>query len=469
MGRMTASRWHMAFEPRRFLEQVDLQALLKRNEYFQEARTSGVERQCFQCSRRQKSGLVLLDSAFLCEECFEGIATVSYPEKYEQARRRHLIEQQARRCAREALLTSRPTLPERVWAPMLGAASGLAGFLWPWAFVLAGAFVVISVAIDRWAAGKLREWKQAVSLWDEANPDPEAPEVLHFHDPRAELTEADERVLRIFEYWPGYPPYWNALTALVRERDARTCQVTGCPSRTVLHCHHIRPMSEGGAHRPNNLVSLCAFHHALEPAARHERTWQDIRNQYFTLVSSHRRRNRAAPGDHLVRPFLRRVKLATIADLVGLSRHFGLSCARCHGTDLTFTLVEASSRVRVLCRGCGRSLEGPLGLPEETGPRLAELFPATQNAGRWKARWDVLAERRGATWKEWCQPTVAGRQGPTARASSSSSAPPRCPRCCSAMRLIRPGPTDNWRAFWGCSQHRLTGCPGKVEALVNRG
>jgi ssDNA-binding Zn-finger/Zn-ribbon topoisomerase 1 len=39
---------------------------------------------------------------------------------------------------------------------------------------------------------------------------------------------------------------------------------------------------------------------------------------------------------------------------------------------------------------------------------------------------------------------------------------PVCPKCGSEMRLVKPQGSDHWKAFWGCSKYRVTGCKGSI-------
>jgi hypothetical protein len=45
------------------------------------------------------------------------------------------------------------------------------------------------------------------------------------------------------------------------ERDGWRCQVPGCGAYEALHLHHIVFRSHGGGDEPENLVTLCDFHH----------------------------------------------------------------------------------------------------------------------------------------------------------------------------------------------------------------
>jgi hypothetical protein len=44
-------------------------------------------------------------------------------------------------------------------------------------------------------------------------------------------------------------------------RDQNQCSIEGCHSRYRLQPHHIRQRSHGGSHHPDNLITLCWFHH----------------------------------------------------------------------------------------------------------------------------------------------------------------------------------------------------------------
>jgi hypothetical protein len=52
-----------------------------------------------------------------------------------------------------------------------------------------------------------------------------------------------------------------ALRALVMARDLGMCAISGCRSRYRLQIHHLHPRSRGGSHHPDNLLTLCWYHH----------------------------------------------------------------------------------------------------------------------------------------------------------------------------------------------------------------
>jgi hypothetical protein len=53
----------------------------------------------------------------------------------------------------------------------------------------------------------------------------------------------------------------GAIRNRVLQRDGHGCVIAGCSSRTRLQPHHLVPYSRGGTHHPDNLVTLCWYHH----------------------------------------------------------------------------------------------------------------------------------------------------------------------------------------------------------------
>jgi len=54
-----------------------------------------------------------------------------------------------------------------------------------------------------------------------------------------------------------------ALHRAILHRDNNTCRADGCNSRNRLQTHHITPWSEGGPTDPDNLITLCWYHHHI--------------------------------------------------------------------------------------------------------------------------------------------------------------------------------------------------------------
>jgi 5-methylcytosine-specific restriction endonuclease McrA len=54
-----------------------------------------------------------------------------------------------------------------------------------------------------------------------------------------------------------------ALRRAIIHRDGNACAGDGCPSTHRLQVHHLLPWSEGGTTDPENLITLCWFHHQI--------------------------------------------------------------------------------------------------------------------------------------------------------------------------------------------------------------
>lgn len=103
-------------------------------------------------------------------------------------------------------------------------------------------------------------------------------EKIHLTEPTSEAQyEANESKYRNY---PGdYPPDWEWRSHKVKERDEYTCQASpekvGLPTcskvgrEEELHAHHIIPISKGGKHSFENLITLClSCHDKLHPHMR---------------------------------------------------------------------------------------------------------------------------------------------------------------------------------------------------------
>ena len=458
--------WHTDFNPQKFLSRVSLTQLIERNEAYNESSVTNAKSPCVFCGKTSERGILLNDKSFLCQQCYSDVALISYPERYETLRRQFVIAREARRLAWEGFREKLEHKSEESSLVFLGWASLLLTLANPVFLILTAILLVIGYAKNDANKRKTDEWLGRKSAWEQANPEPREPELKHFHDPTAQLSEKDRLVLKIFNHWPGYPPFWKYLRTVVISRDSNRCQVTGCPSRLELHVHHMRPVAEGGTHTPDNLVSLCDFHHALEPEKGHERIWGKIKTRYFTLVCGHERSNRASHGTHVVRAHLRRLQLVTIEELRELTKTYGFCCPTCNETNIKFILFADRNIVRVECPSCNKSTEGAQQLTEETGPMLAEILAVSRNKGRGKARWDMLAERKSATWGVWSGQAASAKRKVYKEKVETSKSAPSCPKCGSPMKLIRPRPTDTWKAFWGCTQYNVTGCKGSARHVT---
>lgn len=84
--------------------------------------------------------------------------------------------------------------------------------------------------------------------------------VARLDEIRARTLSTNAVLERIHDVWPNYPPDWEQRRALVRDRDGSCCAECGVVS--MLQLHHRRAIREGGTHRLDNLILLCAACHA---------------------------------------------------------------------------------------------------------------------------------------------------------------------------------------------------------------
>ncbi len=55
----------------------------------------------------------------------------------------------------------------------------------------------------------------------------------------------------------------NHIRRYVAWRDQGQCSIEGCHSTYRLQPHHIRQRQHGGTHHPDNLITLCWYHHHI--------------------------------------------------------------------------------------------------------------------------------------------------------------------------------------------------------------
>ena len=53
----------------------------------------------------------------------------------------------------------------------------------------------------------------------------------------------------------------RAIRNRVLQRDGHRCVIAGCNSRTRLQPHHLVAYAQGGTHDPDNLITVCWYHH----------------------------------------------------------------------------------------------------------------------------------------------------------------------------------------------------------------
>jgi hypothetical protein len=71
-------------------------------------------------------------------------------------------------------------------------------------------------------------------------------------------TDGDKGPIAVTHQTETIPP---AIRAWILHRDRGTCSIEGCRSRNRLQIHHIHQQHLGGDHDPENLITLCWYHH----------------------------------------------------------------------------------------------------------------------------------------------------------------------------------------------------------------
>ena len=75
---------------------------------------------------------------------------------------------------------------------------------------------------------------------------------------RVVYTDGDQGPIAVSHLTETIPP---AIRAWILHRDQGQCSIEGCRSRHRLQIHHIQEQHLGGNHDPENLTTLCWYHH----------------------------------------------------------------------------------------------------------------------------------------------------------------------------------------------------------------
>jgi hypothetical protein len=86
----------------------------------------------------------------------------------------------------------------------------------------------------------------------------------------------------------------SAVRRRVLYRDGHRCVIAGCRSRSRLQPHHLTPYAQGGTHHPDNLVTLCWYHHHIVIHQQGRRIDPDSPAQRRTFIRE-RHPTRAGP------------------------------------------------------------------------------------------------------------------------------------------------------------------------------
>jgi len=443
--------WRDRYPYLEYIRHVDVRTLIEANRVCDTgADSSGaVPENCILCDRPASpdNAVRLNHGKWVCGTCFVELQRTRYPEKYQRLYEEHLIAAEAWKraagdLAKELAATYSTAglrarvVTTRVWCwivIVLGVITSFGAPIvgLPLALISGIVLAVSTSSLNGEIARRKGEAVKAKEQWLAKNPPPSESELRDFHDPQAELTDRDRRLQDIFDYWPGYPPYWQYVRRIVLARDER-CQITGCPSRTEIHVHHRVPLAKGGSHRPENLVALCAFHHGLQPDVGHERVWAEITTRYFTGVCAQLRAG--VP----VRAHVRRLGLVTQQELLEILRFHGVCCPDCGSELLGLSVDYYSNKVSVTCSECGLQKMLPQKLTEETGPQLCEEWTPKQNIMSASVDWELMNGKRRR---------VGVRKGSRRNQTRARSRSPKCPLCGSLL-TVRDG---RYGKFWGCT------------------
>lgn len=430
--------WQKRFSPRRYLSSIQIESILPKNILHSDNAIHAMNGNCYFCGLNRGIGLVLSDKSKLCVECFNVIQYIELPEKYESIKRTYLLDHKAWSLAKYEFEqdVKKKDFSDKLF--LYGFYSLFISYFGIKLLSIGGTLLIVGIIVKS-------VFERRRSKWENQNPEPKKPLLKGFHEASEELTEYDKKVLKIFVHWPGYPPFWKSLREDALRRDGYKCQINGCPSRLSLHVHHIKAISNGGAHVRSNLVSLCELHHALQPEDGHKLIWEDIKNEFFTYVRNHQRMNRTGSGYHDVKPHLRRLKLIDIDEIKDICKYHSLSCHDCGSGGLSYKMSIENQIITVNCKNCGRHNVIPRLLTEETGPLFClSLKPVTNVRSQF-----INDEMLSRTYDN-VSPT---KKGIGKRTKTKNENQLLCKKCGSRMVLRTPPPNKFWQPFYGCSSY----------------
>jgi len=440
----------------KLIRRVDAKSLIQANQIFNEARgrAQNPDARCVICEAKlaSKEAVRLTNGSYVCESCFEDIKTVKYPEIYQARYECFLAESEAHRQVKQEFESKlRKSTKLSVLQTAMGVSQAVATISTIVAFLMVSRLKTYGFAVSAccwasmiliWRAARIAQRERAEELdrWNKDNLPPVSPVLKEFCDPNAQLSQRDRMLIEVFDYWPGYPPYWTFIRAQILKRDGSRCQITGCPSRTELHIHHSKPLAAGGSHKHENLITLCVFHHGLQPEPGHERVWGRIQNDFFSMVRAHLR------NGFPVRAHVRRKELADKLTLETIAEHHGFGCSSCKSDKVQIQVDQANNEIQIECSSCGDDWSFDQKLPEESGPQIAETLKVARNHGRGKVDWSLLETIRKPRYRP-----LHKRKAPDRRTSLVSTKPKRtkCPKCGSDLDL-KKGKFGN---FYGCTSY----------------
>lgn len=137
--------------------------------------------------------------------------------------------------------------------------------------------IIVIVLVVIYALFKLFTTRSPEQPEKERRVEPKTSEKIRDEQLTEAQYEANEPKHR--DYPSDYPPDWEWRSSKVKERDGYTCQASpekvGLPTcgrvgrEEELRAHHIIPISKGGNHSFDNLITLCSScHDKLHPHIR---------------------------------------------------------------------------------------------------------------------------------------------------------------------------------------------------------
>ncbi len=449
------------FSYHKFVKNVDVKKLIEINTVFDEARgavfPSGSK--CIFCGDYIQKGeaVRLTNNNYICTACFKTVQTIRYPEVYQKKYETFLAEREAQKIGLAEFKGSlsytkniqrlTPAITFLNTILVISIAISVIIFLLAKnkmnclliGGAVSGSIYAFLYILKNILGHNKKSQDLAISEWIRNNSAPTAPVLKEFHDPSAELTARDKKILEVFDYWPGYPPFWSYVRDVVLNTDKGRCQISGCPNRTELHVHHKRPLSQGGSHKIENLVTLCVFHHSLQPDMGHERIWGEVRTQYFSMVKAHLR------NGFPVRAHVRRKELASEEDLEKILSFYSVGCSDCKQYPLKLRVDYHKNNIMITCPFCLSEWQFEQKLPEESGPQISSFLPVFQNAGRWQVDFSLMDTIRKPNYRKGSRAETNDQK--THRRRFEPRQQLFCPKCGRLLKQKR----GRYGRFWGCS------------------